>query len=65
MEKTQSNKTPALTKSTNKGIWVVGTTKKLTVQMVQQKNNVVTGKTPFFVIGPFCSHHFICLNIGF
>ena len=30
-----------------------------------QKNKVVTGKTPFFVIGPFCSHHSICLNIGF
>ena len=30
-----------------------------------QKNKVVTGKIPFFVIGPFCSHHFIFLNIGF
>ena len=30
-----------------------------------QKNKVVTGKTPFFVTGPFCSHHFICLKIGF
>ena len=30
-----------------------------------QKNKVVTGKTPFFVIGPFCTHHSICLNIGF
>ena len=30
-----------------------------------QKNKLVAGKTPFFVIGPFCSHHFICLNIGF
>ena len=25
---------------------------------------VVTGKTPFFLIGPFCSHHFICLNMA-
>ena len=25
-----------------------------------QKNKVVTGETPFFVIGPFCGHHFIC-----
>ena len=24
-----------------------------------QKNKVVTGKTPFFVIDPFCTHHFI------
>ena len=30
-----------------------------------QKNKVVTGKTPFYVIGPFCNHHSICLNIGF
>ena len=30
-----------------------------------QKNKVVTGKTPLFVMAPFCSRHFICLNIGF
>ena len=30
-----------------------------------QKNKVVTGTTPLFVMGPFCSRHFICLNIGF
>ena len=30
-----------------------------------EKNKVVTGKTPFFVIGQFCGHHFICLKIGF
>ena len=30
-----------------------------------QKNKVVTGETPLFVIGPFCSCHTICLNIGF
>ena len=30
-----------------------------------KKNKVVTGKTPLFVIGPFCSCHSICLNIGF
>ena len=29
-----------------------------------QKNKVVTGITLFFLIGPLCSHHFICLNIG-
>ena len=28
-----------------------------------QKNKVITGKTPFFVIGPFCTHHSIFLNI--
>ena len=30
-----------------------------------QKNEVVAGKTPFFLIGPFCSHRSICLNIDF
>ena len=29
------------------------------------KNKIVTGKTPFFVICPFCTHHSICLIIGF
>ena len=29
------------------------------------KKKVITGKTPLFVIGPFCSRHSICLNIGF
>ena len=29
------------------------------------KRKVVTGKTPFFVIGQFCTPHSICLNIGF
>ena len=29
-----------------------------------QKSKVVTGKTLFFVIGPFCTHHPVCLNIG-
>ena len=29
------------------------------------KKKVGTGKAPFFVIRPFCTHHFICLNIGF
>ena len=26
---------------------------------------LVTGKTPFFVIGPFCTPHSIYLNVGF
>ena len=29
------------------------------------KKKVVTCKTPFFVTGPFCTHHSICLNISF
>ena len=30
-----------------------------------QKNKVVTGKTPFILIGQFCSQRFIWLNIFF
>ena len=37
----------------------------LKLEQIFQKNKVVTGKTPLFVIGPFCSRHSICLNIGF
>ena len=29
-----------------------------------KKIKVVTCKTLFFVIGPFCTHHSVCLNIG-
>ena len=29
-----------------------------------KKSKVLTAKAPFFVIGPFCAHHSICLNIG-
>ena len=37
----------------------------LKLETIFQKNKVVTGKDTFFVIGPFCSRHSICLNIGF
>ena len=57
-EKAPSNKTPALTKSTNLGISAFDT-------LNHQRSKVVTSKTPSFVIGSFCSHHSICLNIGF
>ena len=30
-----------------------------------QKRKVVTSKTKFFGIGPFCARHSICLNIAF
>ena len=60
-ENAPSNKTPTFTKSTNIGIWVVGTSN----QLFSQKNKVVTGKIPFFVICPFCIHHSICLSNGF
>ena len=29
------------------------------------ENIVVTTKIMFFVLGPFCTPHFICRNIGF
>ena len=30
-----------------------------------QNTKAVIGKTPLFVLGPFCTLHSICLNIGF
>ena len=69
-EKALSNKTPTLTKSRNMGIWVVGISNQLFLRGSYtktkfSKNKVVTGKTLFFVIGPFCTHISIYLNIGF
>ena len=64
-----SNKTPALTKSINTGIWVVGTSNQFFIRGFQTvkkiKKEEVTGKTPFFVKGPFCTPRSIWLNIGF
>ena len=37
----------------------------LKLKQLFKKNKVVTGKSPLFVIGPFCSRHSICLNICF
>ena len=37
----------------------------LKLKQIFQKNEAVTGKTPLFVIGQFCSRHSIFLNIGF
>ena len=34
----------------------------LKLKQIFQKNKVVTGKTPLFVRGPFCSRNSICLN---
>ena len=34
-------------------------------KLKNQKNKLVTGKTLFFVASPFCTHHLICLRIGF
>ena len=35
------------------------------LKQIFQKINVITGKTPFFVTGQFCTRHCICFNIGF
>ena len=49
-------------------IWVAGTSNELflkgskTGKNFFKKNKVVTGKTPLFVIGPFCSRRSVCLN---
>ena len=37
----------------------------LKLKQIFQKNKAVTGKTPLFVIGQFCSRRSICLNIDF
>ena len=67
-EKAPSNKTPALTKSKDMSIWVVlhqinSLHEGLHLKQNIQKNKVVTDKTLFFAIGPFCTHHSIYLNI--
>ena len=69
-EKAPPNKTPGVIKSTNMGIWDVGIPNKLFIRVLKlkqnlQKNKAVAANTPFFFIGPFCTHHSICLNTGF
>ena len=61
------NKTPALTEDMNMDIWLINTSNQLSVgdSYSETKKKVVAGKTPFFVIGPFCTSHSICLKIGF
>ena len=51
-------------------IWVVGTSNQFFIrdsytQIKISKNKVVSDKTPFFVTGPFCTPHSICLRIDF
>ena len=53
-------------KSMNMDIRVVGTSAQLFVRGSSnvQKSKVVTGKTRFFVIDPFCTPRSFCHNIG-
>ena len=46
-------------------VYQINTFELLTLEQIFQKNKVVTGKTPIFVISPFCSRNSVCLNIGF
>ena len=71
-EKVPSNKTPALAKSMDINIWVVGISNQLFLRSFLnwkkkkiKKNKVVTSKTPFFVMSLLCTPHSIFLNISF
>ena len=51
------------------GMWIVGISNHFFIGVSKlkqnfRKNKVVTGKTPFLLIGSFCTHHSIYLNIG-
>ena len=66
-ESTPSNKTQAHTKSMNMGIWKVVTLCQLLItdsyiEIKFKKKKVVNDKSPFFVIGLFCTPCCICLN---
>ena len=62
-ENTLSNKTDALTKIMNIYMWAIGTLnqqKRFLYSNQIFKKMKVSGKSPFFVIGPFCTSHSIC-----
>ena len=69
-EKTPPNKTQAPTEGMDMDIWAVGILNRylyevLILKLNLQNNKVVSGKTPFFVIGSFCTFPSNCLNISF
>ena len=69
-EKAPLDKASTLSKSMNMDIWVVGRSNQLFILVSKleknfRKKKVATGKTLFFVVGPFCTPHSIYLNIGF
>ena len=54
----------------NMYIWAIGILNQLFIEILIlklsfQKNEVVNGKSPFFVIGSFRAPHSICLNLAF
>ena len=57
-------------KSMNMAIWMVGTSNQIFIRDLKLKQNfrkykIVTGITPFFMKSPFCTPHFVCMNIDF
>ena len=71
-ENTPSNKVEALTRSVNMYIWAINTLIRGSYTLVNNclydavaKNKVSSGKSALFEIGPFCTPHVICFNIGF
>ena len=70
-EKAPSNETPILSKSMSMDIWVIGTSNRLFIRDTRFLHwnkifeKIVTGKTQFFVIDPFCTPHSIWRNINF
>ena len=60
-----------VTKNGNIDIWVNDISNQLIIRSfytdtkILKNDKVVTGKTPFFVVGPFCTHRSISLNTGF
>ena len=46
-------------------IWVVGTLRDFCTQIKFSLNKVISGKTLFFPVGPYCSPHSICLDTDF
>ena len=49
----------------NMDIWVVGTLRDFCTQIKFSLNKVISGKTLFFPVGPYCSPHSICLDTDF
>ena len=54
----------------NMNIWTIDTLNQLFItgsftQIKFSKNEVVSDKSPLFLIGPFCTPHGVCLNIVF
>ena len=49
----------------NMEIWVIGTSIQEVLKLNQnfEKDEAVTGETPFFEVGPFCTRHLFALTL--